>query len=309
LLVDFRDQSNPKRRELTRRVLDDITRSVLSLSPFGDIQYFLGRTAYNFITGRRGMDINQPSRLRSYALLKLLLSLNASIDPTLAAETSRLIEKVSMNPLQNDLDVEAALAERSRAALLASASDPNGTVVKLLTRGRQTEYSRLEHSTASFTLLRVAMIATAGIYRHRESAPADVQLASLDTSRRVAYHRRFVEEVLDSTPVVEVGWDVADVRRSVEFLAAHTRPADRRNIRLIARVFDRTHDPEMRRACVDGLAHIGGPAAQHALAQMFASPDADADLRALALASLGAPPASPRRVTPGPAVLASASTR
>src|SRR5688572_10233696 len=103
LLIDFRSNANPKRREVSRRLMNDITRGILELSPYGDLQYLAGRTVYNFVTGRRGMDINQPSRLRSYSQLKLLLTLNDSLDPELASEASRLIEHVSMNPLQNDL--------------------------------------------------------------------------------------------------------------------------------------------------------------------------------------------------------------
>jgi len=41
LLVDFRDALNPKKRELSRRALQDVTRNILSLSRFGDLPYFL----------------------------------------------------------------------------------------------------------------------------------------------------------------------------------------------------------------------------------------------------------------------------
>src|SRR5207244_226992 len=57
LLVDFRDGLNPKKREMSRRALQDVTRNILSLSPFGDLPYFLGRTVLDFVTGRRGIDI------------------------------------------------------------------------------------------------------------------------------------------------------------------------------------------------------------------------------------------------------------
>ena len=83
LLVDFRDTLNPKRREMSRRVLEDITKNILALSEFGDLSYMLGHRAFDFVTGRRGMDINQPSRLLSYSQLKLLLSLNNSLAPAL----------------------------------------------------------------------------------------------------------------------------------------------------------------------------------------------------------------------------------
>src|ERR1043166_7009456 len=74
LLVDFRDSYNPKKREMSRRVLNDLTRNVLSVSKFGNLPFFLGRTVFDFVTGRRGMDINQPSRLQTYSQLKLFLA-------------------------------------------------------------------------------------------------------------------------------------------------------------------------------------------------------------------------------------------
>ena len=86
LLVDFRDNYNPKKREMSRRVINDVTRNVLSVSKFGNLPYFLGRTVFDFVTGRRGIDINQPSRLQTYSQLKLLLALNNSLEPELRTE-------------------------------------------------------------------------------------------------------------------------------------------------------------------------------------------------------------------------------
>jgi hypothetical protein len=163
VLIDFRDHGNPKRREVSRRVLHDITRNILSLSPYGDLEYLAGRSVYNFVTGRRGMDVNQPSRLRSYSQLKLMLALNATIDPELASETSRLLERVSMNPLQNDLDVEEALAARSYQALVDALEAPSGGLPELLQRARRREFAALKHGPAARVLLRTAANASLGI--------------------------------------------------------------------------------------------------------------------------------------------------
>jgi len=51
LLVDFRDSQNPKRREMSRRILQDLTKNVLAFSQFGDLPYFLGRSVFDFVTG------------------------------------------------------------------------------------------------------------------------------------------------------------------------------------------------------------------------------------------------------------------
>src|SRR5438105_966223 len=86
LLIDFRHSLNPKRREISRRLLTDLAKNVFSVSNFGNLPYFVGRNVYDFITRRRGMDLNQPSRLQSYSELKLLLSFNSTIDPSLRKE-------------------------------------------------------------------------------------------------------------------------------------------------------------------------------------------------------------------------------
>jgi hypothetical protein len=309
LLIDFRDQNNPKRREVSRRLLNDITRNVLSLSPFGDIHYFLARSVYGFVTGRRGMDINQPSRLRSYSMLKLLLSLDASLNPELSAEIGKLVERVSMNPLQNDGGVEVALAYRSYDTLLGAAREPSGEIAERLKRDRADEFTRLEHGAGAPFIYKLGTILSAGMYRHREKTPPDSQLARIDLSRRLAFHRRFLEEVVRSTPVVEVGWDIRDVRRSVGFLAEQGRPGDGKNVKLAFRVFERTQDRETRRLCLNGLARAGSPAAREMLARISKSPDVDPDLRALALQANSAPRADPVRRAAGTVLAAAADRR
>src|SRR5215216_1239720 len=144
LLVDFRDSYNPKKREMSRRVLNDVTRNVLSLSKFGNLPFFLGRTVFDFVTGRRGMDVNQPSRLHTYSQLKLLLALDRTLDRDLREEIAGRVESVSLNPLENDLEAEARLARQQYAALVAAAERPNG-LAERIERDRRAEMLPLEH--------------------------------------------------------------------------------------------------------------------------------------------------------------------
>src|ERR1051325_496280 len=146
LLVDFRDSYNPKKREMSRRVLNDVTRNMLSLSKFGNLPFFLGRTVFDFVTGRRGMDINQPSRLHTYSQLKLLLALNNSMEPELRSEVSGRLEKISLNPFENDLNAEANIALAQYDALLKFAKDPEGLAAKI-ERDRRAEMMPLGHGS------------------------------------------------------------------------------------------------------------------------------------------------------------------
>ncbi|MDQ3920019.1 MAG: hypothetical protein M3348_16260, partial [Acidobacteriota bacterium] len=144
LLVDFRDNSNPKRREMSHRIIQDVARDLLALSPYGDLHYFLGRAVFDFVTSRRGVDLNQPTRLRAYSQLKLLLSLDATLDRSLRDEIERRLERVSLNPLENDLGSEARLARQQYAALVAYAERPDGLPARV-ERDRREELVPLAH--------------------------------------------------------------------------------------------------------------------------------------------------------------------
>ncbi len=120
LLVDFRDSLNPKRREISKRLIGDLARTVFRLSPFRSTALWIAHRAFSFTVGRRGADINQPSRLRSMAELDLLLATNRSVAPQLREEISRRMKPLSANPMDNDWKAELELAREQYHALLTS---------------------------------------------------------------------------------------------------------------------------------------------------------------------------------------------
>jgi hypothetical protein len=279
LLVDFRDSLNPKKREMSRRLLQDVTRNVFSLSRFGDIPYFLSRTVFDFVTGRRGMDINQPSRLRTYSQLKLLLALNDSLDPKLRDEVTKRLEKVSLNPMENDLDAEAKLAHQQFAALLAYATQPEGLPARL-EKDRRTEMVRLEHGRAERIFFRLANILSFGKYVHRERATPEMEVR-LDVARRLVYHTNFVREVSRSSPQIDVTWDLQEIRRSLQFISQHGSEANARAIHATVKIFGRTNDNETRRACLESLSRISNPKARAELLRIREQKDLDQSWRDL----------------------------
>ncbi len=273
LLVDFRDGFNPKKREMSRRVLQDVTRNVLSVSRFGDLPYFLGRTVFDFVTGRRGMDVNQPSRLRAYSQLKLLLSLNQSLDPELREQIGNQLERISLNPLENDLKVEAKLASQQYEALLAYAKRPDGLSQKLK-RDRRAEMVKLEHGRTEQVLFRLANILSFGKYTHREKANPELE-AKLDVARRFAYHTRFLREVAKSSLQIDVTWNLSEVKRSLQFIVDHAQEADAKSARAAAIIFLRTQDHETRRFCLESLTRITNPEAKTELLRLSGLRDLD----------------------------------
>ncbi|MDQ6653719.1 MAG: hypothetical protein M3Y84_13375, partial [Acidobacteriota bacterium] len=273
LLVDFRAGLNPKKREMSRRALQDVTRNILSVSRFGDLPYFLGRTVFDFVTGRRGMDVNQPSRLRTYSQLKLLLSLNQSLEPELREQIGSRLEKVSLNPLENDLDAEAKLATEQYEALMAYAKRPDGLAQKL-NRDRRAELVPLAHDRSEQILFRLANILSFGKYTHREQAPPETD-ERLNMARRLSYHTRFLQEVAKSSPRIDVTWNMYEVRRSLQFIVDHPKDADSKTAIAAATIFVRTQDEETRRVCLETLSRMTNPRAKSELLRVSQLNDLD----------------------------------
>lgn len=297
LLVDFRDRLNPKRREMSHRVIEDVARNVLSLSRYGDVHYFLGRTVFDFVTSRRGIDLNQPTRLRAYSQLKLLLALDQTLDRDLREEIGRRIETVSLNPLENDLEAEARLAHQQYAALVAAAQRSDGLVARL-DRDRREEMVPLEHGRTERVLLRFANVLSLGLYKHREPAAPDSVRQTLDAERRLAFHKKFLQRVAKSTPVVEVVWNLDEVRRSLRYVAAANTRGDAGAARAAAQIFNQTSDPETRRLCLDCLYRINNEAAKTALLRIYQSPSIEPELRLLTAEYLRNALREEQRITP-----------
>jgi len=273
LLVDFRDSYNPKKREMSRRVLNDVTRNILSLSKFGNIPFFLGRTVFDFVTGRRGMDINQPSRLQTYSELKLLLALTNSMNPELRDEVNGRLEHISLNPFENDLEAEARIARDQYGALIEFARNAEGLTAKL-ERDRRAELMPLEHGRSAQIAFHVVHILTFGKYVHREKLVIDME-ARLDIARRLNYHTKFLHQVAKASAEVDVTWNLEDIKKSLRFIAEHGSEAGNPAVSATAKIFSRTKDDETRRACLDSLSQIGNPKAKNELLRISQNKELD----------------------------------
>lgn len=297
LLVDFRDSYNPKTREMSQRVLNDVTRNILSLSKFGNLPYFLGRSVFDFVTGRRGMDINQPSRLQTYSQLKLLLALNESLEPELRNDIGKRVERVSLNPLENDLHAEANVALQQYEALVAYAKDPDGLAARI-ERDRREELTPLEHGQKAQIGLKMLNVLTFGRYVHREERTSDME-DRLDIARRLQYHTNVLQQIARSTSEVQITANMDELLRSLRFIAEHGSEAGSSAATATAKIFTRTKDEETRRACLDSLSRINNQKAKNELMRISQNPKVDQVLRDLAADYLrGAPaPSQPIAVT------------
>ena len=212
------------------------------------------------------MDINQPSRLKTYSQLKLLLTLSDSLEPGLRHQIDKQLEKVSLNPFENDLEAEARLAKQQYDALVAYALKLDGLPAKL-DRDRRAELVPLEHGKAEQVLFRLGNILSFGKYTHREKATPKME-SRLDVARRIAYHTRFLRQVAKSTARIEVVWNLDEVRRSLEFVAAHGSEVNSTVAAAAAAIFLRTEDAETRRACLASLSSINSRKAKDELLRL-----------------------------------------
>ncbi len=267
LLIDFRSGFNAKKREISGRVFNDVAKNVLSLSSFGNIPYLAGRKVYGFLTDRRGMDVNQPSRLRSYSELKLLLAFNSSIDPELRSELERRVEAVSLNPLSNDSDSEIELARQQYAALISFARRDDGLPAKIA-RDRRAEMVPLVHGPFARFMIGLGNVVTFGRYVHREDATPELN-ERMELARRVKHHTQFLQEVAKSSPLVEVVWNMSEVRTSLRFLADRSTAANGSSARAAAQVFQHTEDSETRLLCLDVLSRINDKTARKEMLRIF----------------------------------------
>lgn len=267
MLVDFRDGANPRRREMARRVLDDVARNLLRVSRLGDLYYFLGRTVYDYTTGKRAADINQPTRLRAYSQLRLLLALSDSLEPDLRDEVSRRMNRVSLNPMDNNAESELRLAREQYAALAGYARRADG-LSRQLDRDRRAEMVRYENGRARRTMFRLANLASFGLYTRRERATPE-RMTRLETERRLAYHTRILRDAAGSGPVIEVARDIETVRRSLQFIVEHGELASARAARAAANIFSRTGDEATRELCLRSLYRINSETAKSELLKIY----------------------------------------
>ncbi|MBV9243004.1 MAG: hypothetical protein JO314_13450, partial [Acidobacteria bacterium] len=268
ILVDFRDAGNPHRREITKRVLSDITGNVLSVSQFGNLPYFVAYHIYGFVAGRRGMDVNQPSRMRSYAQLKMLLALDGSMDTELKDQIAKRIERVAMNPLENDLDAELEIARTQYKNLMDYARRPDGLPAKI-ERDRREEAVEIAHSYKEQLLLRTAHYLSLGLYTHREDPSSDI-VAKVDVARQLDYHQRYLIELAERSVDPEIDADMTRLKKALDFVASHGIEAMDKTARALGKIFMKSDDDQLRTLCLAGLYRIDSSVAKSELLAIYA---------------------------------------
>lgn len=271
ILIDFRDGGNPRRREISRRVLNDVTNNVLAISKFSSIPYFVGRYIYDYTTGKRGMDLNGASRQRSYAQLKMLLALEHSLDDGLEDELIDRIERASINPMENDAVSQVKIAGRQYQNLMAYARRPDGLPAKLI-RDRREEMVKLAHGSKERLMFSLASLLSLGIYRHREDITPEM-LAKMNIRRQLEHHERVLIETAYNSSDPEIDSDAAAVRQALQFVAENGASARGKTSRALAKIFRIAPDDAMRSSALAGLYRINNTTAKKELLAIYGDPN------------------------------------
>lgn len=267
LLIDFRNPANPRRREMSGRLLKDITRDVLSLSKFGNVYYLVGRSIFDFVISKRGIDFNQPSRLRSAAELRLLLSFNPDLSNGLRSQLNKGLDNLSVNPLENGSEAERELAFTQYQVLQDYADREAGLAIQL-ERERGAEAAKFAHRGLDGKLMRLANVVTFGRYTHREKLTPELR-QQLDKERQLAYHINFLRQVARSTPVVEVTWTMDEILPSLRYLAENGSEKDQAAAKAVGSIFSRTDDVLAKELCLTAMMRIGNKTAQKELLRIY----------------------------------------
>jgi hypothetical protein len=264
LLADFRHSLTPKRREMINQGATGLITGVFGITRFGNPSFFAADFLWTFVRGRHGAAVNRTARLQAYSGARQFLAMDSSLDPGLKTELQRQLDHLALNPRENGTASEATLAREQYAALLQYANSPRGAAK--LERDRRKELESYTRSPAFRVFAGLGRIFTRG---PRHDPGSDLSLrAELDTYRRTATHVRFLEQLLAASPRPDVVWDTDAIRKSVEDLSAdaHTSPEAQR---LIAQVYARTGDSDLRSVCwraMQGFKNVSADASTQPIA-------------------------------------------
>ena len=275
LLADFRDTMKLKRGELARHGASTLLTGVFGITRFGNWPFFAADSAWTFVRARHGAAMNRSARLRAYAEARDFIALDTGLDPKLKSELLHRLDHLALNPLENGISTEATVAKEQYAALLQYAKSSEGLAAKL-ERDRQKELDSYTHSRARRLLAGIGRVFTGT----RGSDPE--LLAELASYRRAATHVRFLEQLLAASPRPDVVWNGQEIQQSIEALSAEP-DAQARAPHLIAEVFARSGDFELRFVCLRALQRLDMNEAQNELWRLAEDPNTGENWRAICL--------------------------
>jgi hypothetical protein len=244
LLADFRRSLAPKRREMVDKGATGLLTGVLGFTRFGNPSFFAAEWAWLFVRGRHGAAVNRTARLKAYSGAREFVAMDSGMDPGLRIQLQLQLDHLALNPRENDIEHEATLAQEQYATLITYLDSPRGEAK--LDRNRRKELESYTHSAGRRMVAGLGQII---VGEPRRNPPDDNALRTqLDGYRRSAAQERFLTQVLASSPRPDVVWDAEAIRKAVDALSSDEYAGPEAQ-HLIAQVYERAGDSELRSAC------------------------------------------------------------
>lgn len=213
LMIDFRNKTQTKRREVIQRATDEIVSGVLGLSHFGNWYYYAGNGLYQFVKSRRGAAVNAGARIDSYAEFRVAAALDTSLDPAFRKQLRQRTDGLSANPLNVSVRQQLSAASRNYRALLAEAADPE-KLPKQLDNDRRHELASFGKSTPSEIGATALHYLTLTAYTRR--APRrEGNLALLSRERKTKAALQYLTQVANAGPQPEVTFNLDRIHQSI----------------------------------------------------------------------------------------------
>jgi hypothetical protein len=178
----MRRSSGPKRAEMTRRFVADITRGALTFNPYANLAFLGAKGAYMFVRTRHGVPTDRSARVRAYVQVQHALGEDTALAPALRAEFARRVHALDTNPLERSWDHDVRTAVAQHAAFLQYVESADG-LARQLRSDREQELRASHFSSGQRAWMHVAKVASFGAYKAREQM-AEPELATLAARRR-----------------------------------------------------------------------------------------------------------------------------
>lgn len=259
VLVDFRHQSHPKRRELTRRTVSDVASGVFGLTTFGNWYFYAANLGFQFIVGRHGGAVDRAARNESYARFQVALELDRTVDPSFKAEIQRRFNDLSLNPLENSMKQEMRLAREQFYQLEIAAKDDQ-LLPAMLDKDRRRELAVAGASTMNRVRDGFARIVTFGQYTRR-APQSESNLDELDRERRIQANLKFLNGLIANGTPPEIAIDSAKIESTIKELTLLASRESNGRLRqkaesMLSRMQAASKDAGLRAECANALAQL-----------------------------------------------------
>jgi hypothetical protein len=256
VLVDFRDQLNERRREVTQRSINELTSGVLGLSHFTNWYFYVASGFYDFASGRHGKAMDEASRLDCFSDFRMELALDERIDPALKDYLERRIWWLGVNPL--GAAPERELQDAFGRYELLRAETKNGRLLGRIEQERRFELSSFGESEKARAARSLLHVATFGLYKQQV---ARNDISAVDRDRRITDQLTFLDSVIQSGTPPEIAYDRQRIESSVRELSNLVPAISSRRVRsqaeeILGRLRYRSHDVELQADCTAALAWI-----------------------------------------------------